>query len=303
MSAALAQERSLQHPELVHFIRSPKGILFLQLLLLTGLAAGTEGAKAVVGLAVATAAALGTDALLMRRKQPKAESLSSALLTGFIVAMVLSPAEPIYVPITGSALAILSRHVVRVSGVHLFNPAALGVMVTWAVFSSQQSWWGGLSNLPGAALLVVLALGVVIIRQVNKFPSVLAFLGAYFGLFALLAFFGDKLAVAEIFRQPFLGTVLFFALFMLTDPPTTPARVSHQIWFGAGVAGAAFACYLVTAGGVYYLLAALLLGNLLEGLRRAAGVRRGRRTRAGAGHSMTRSPERDDVASLGTAAG
>jgi Na+-translocating ferredoxin:NAD+ oxidoreductase RnfD subunit len=288
MSMSVGGESSLQHPKLVHFIRSPKGVLFAQLILLAVLAATTEGTRALIQVSAAAAAAMGIDALLMWRKHPKAESLSSALLTGIIVAMVLSPAEPLYVPVVGAAAAILSRHLIRLSGVHLFNPAALGIMATWALFASQQSWWGGLADLPGPDVLVLLVLGAIIVWQVNKFPSVLAFLCAYFGLFALEAFFGNKLAVAEIFRQPFMGTVLFFALFMLTDPPTTPARPSHQVWFGAAVAAVAFVCYLLTEGGVYYLLVALLAGNVVEGLRRWRGIRRGRRTRNHPGPSPTR---------------
>jgi len=292
-------EPSLQHPELVHFIRSPKGVLFMQLGLLALLAATTEGARALAEVCAAAAAAAGTDALLMRNRRPKAESLSSALLTGTIVAMVLSPAEPLYVPVAGAVAAILSRHIIRLSGVHLFNPAALGIMGTWALFASQQSWWGGLADLPGPDVVVLLVLGAIIVWQVNKFPSVLVFLSVYFGLFAIEAFFGNKLAVAEIFRQPFMGTVLFFALFMLTDPPTTPARPSHQVWFGAGVAAVAFACYALTDGGVYYLLVALLAGNVVEGLRRWRGVRRGRRARKHPGAG----PTTDELSRLGPALG
>jgi Na+-translocating ferredoxin:NAD+ oxidoreductase RnfD subunit len=299
-----APERSLQHPALVHFIRSPKGILCVQLVVLALVAATTTGLRPLLQIAVAVPAAAGMDALLMWRKHPKAESLSSALLTGMILAMVLSPAEPLYVPAIGAALAILSRHLIRISGVHLFNPAALGLMTTWAVFSSQQSWWGGLSDLPGMAVVAVVALGGIIVWQVNKFPSVLAFLYVYFGLFSTEAMLGNKLEVAEIFRQPFLGTVLFFTVFMLTDPPTTPARVWHQVWFGGLVAAAAFACYLLTGGGVYYLLVALLGGNLVEGVRRAAAIHRARRARAERpAHSPRASGQPDDLAFLGTAAG
>jgi Na+-transporting NADH:ubiquinone oxidoreductase subunit NqrB len=303
VNTRLSAPSSLQHPQLVHFIRSPKGILFLQLSVLTLLALTGEGPRAIGGVVAGVGAAVATDSVVMWRKQPKSESLSSALLSGFIVALVLSPAEPLYVPALGAVVAILSRHFIRIAGVHLLNPAALGLMVTWALLSSQQSWWGGLSNLPGLTVLIVLALGGFIVWQVNKFPSVLAFLYAYFWLFVITAFVGNKVAVAEIFRQPFLGTVFFFAVFMLTDPPTTPARVSHQIWFGLAVGGAAFGIYLLTGGAVYYLLLALLPGNLLEGLRRAAGIRRGQ-TRRGRDPEGSGRLSTDTLgSSLGTAAG
>ena len=51
-------------------------------------------------------------------------------------------------------------------------------------------------------------------------PLVLAFLGSYFLLFTVTAFAGDPGRVSGVFRTPDLQAVLFFAFFILTDPPT-----------------------------------------------------------------------------------
>ncbi len=216
--------------------------------------------------------------------------------------LVLSPAEPLYVPMLAAVLGIVSKRFVRVSGAHLFNPAAAGLLASAVLFGSQQSWWGGLSDLPAAALLLLVLMGALLLPQVNKFPSVLAFLGVYFSLFSAAAAGGNPIAVAEIFRQPFLGTVLFFALFMLTDPPTTPARGRQQAWFGAAVAVASFACYMLTSGAIYYLLAALLAGNLWEGMRRWSGIRSARK-RQGSAVGRAPSSGREDFGYLGVASG
>lgn len=61
--------------------------------------------------------------------------------------------------------------------------------------------------------------------------------------------------------------MLFFALFILTDPPTSPVRYRDQIVFAIIVAAASYALF-EWSGAVYYLLAGVLVGNLWEAWRR-----------------------------------
>ena len=67
-------------------------------------------------------------------------------------------------------------------------------------------------------------------------PAVLAFLGVYYLLVTIAAFVGDPARVAELYRAPDLHAALFFAFFMVTDPPTSPPKHRDQIMFGAIVA-------------------------------------------------------------------
>jgi Na+-translocating ferredoxin:NAD+ oxidoreductase RnfD subunit len=106
---------------------------------------------------------------------------------------------------------------------------------------------------------------------------VLAFLGSYYLLFTVTAYVGDPRRVAEIFRAPDLHAVLFFAFFILSDPPTSPAQYRHQVVCGVLVAVASYAVFEL-AGASHYLLAGVLVGNLWEAWRRLAQTRRGRGT-------------------------
>jgi Na+-translocating ferredoxin:NAD+ oxidoreductase RnfD subunit len=115
--------------------------------------------------------------------------------------------------------------------------------------------------------------GGFITWRVNKAPLVLMFLGVYYGLFTVAAFLGDPAHVAEVFIAPDLHAVLFFAFFILTDPPTTPPRYRDQLIYGALVAIVAYATYELL-GVVFYLLAGVLVGNVWEALRRLAVQRR-----------------------------
>jgi len=71
---------------------------------------------------------------------------------------------------------------------------------------------------------------------------------------------------------------LYFAFFMVTDPPTSPPKHRDQVIFGAITATAAFAAFDLI-GAAYFLLAGLLVANVWEGWRR----RREHRSRIGAG--------------------
>jgi Na+-translocating ferredoxin:NAD+ oxidoreductase RnfD subunit len=189
--------------------------------------------------------------------------------------MVLSPYEPWYVAAATSALAVASKYIIRTRAANVFNPAALAIVATFYLFDTGQSWWGALSEITPFALILLFATGIFIADRVNKVPMVLAFLGIYYLLFTVAAFVGEPRRVAEIFRVPDLNAVLFFAFFILTDPPTSPAKYRHQVVCGAIVATAAFAVFELL-GASHYLLAGVLAGNLWEAWRRLAQSKPGR---------------------------
>ena len=262
------------------FFKTPKGLLTIVLALLAAMAAPHEGLRVVgPGLLCAVVAAGLLDAVILRTRQPKWHFPSGAVLTALIVAMVLSAQTPWYVATATSVVAVLSKYVFRSRAGNLFNPAALGIVALFPVFHAGQSWWGALPEVQPIAQAVLLLTGVFIADRVNKVPALIAFLGAYFLLFTIAAFAGDPARVSEVFRTPDLQAVLFFAFFILTDPPTSPVTYRDQIVFAAIVAVVSFAIFEST-GAVYYLLAGVLAGNAWEGWRRYR-FRSARRSAAG----------------------
>jgi Na+-translocating ferredoxin:NAD+ oxidoreductase RnfD subunit len=251
------------------FFRTPKGLLTIVLMILLAFAAPSEGIKLVApSLAAAVAAAMLMDTFLLRWSRGSWQFPSGALLTGLIVAMVLSPREPLYVPACTAAFAIGSKYVARTRSANVFNPAALALVASYYAFHTAQNWWGALPELPPLAIALLLVSGIFIADRVNKLPLVLVFLGIYFTLFAAAAYVADPTTVAEIFRAPDLHAALYFAFFILTDPPTAPVKYRDQLICGAIVAGAGFFAF-EWIGAVYYLLAGVLLGNIWEAWHRS----------------------------------
>ena len=137
------------------------------------------------------------------------------------------------------------------------------------MYSTRARAGGALPEVTPAAQAVLVLAGVFITDRVNKVPLVLTFLGVYYLLFTAAAFVSDPAWVSEVFRPPDLEAVLFFAFFILTDPPTSPVKYADQIACGAIVAVVAFAVF-EWIGAVYYLLAGALVGNVWEAWRRAS---------------------------------
>ncbi len=251
------------------FFRTPKGLLLIVLLVLVAFAAfGSSVTIVAPGILAASIAAMLVDAPLLRWRDGAWSFPSGALLTGLLVAMVLSPHEPWYVAAVTAALGVASKYVFRTRSANVFNPAALALVATFYVFDTGQSWWGALPELPLLALTILFATGLYITQRVNKMPAVLTFLGVYYTLFTVTSFASDPGKVAELYRAPDLQAALFFAFFMVTDPPTSPPKARDQVVFGVITAVVSYAVFELV-GAAYFLLAGLLVANMWEAWRRA----------------------------------
>jgi Na+-translocating ferredoxin:NAD+ oxidoreductase RnfD subunit len=247
-------------------------VCLLALAVLAAPSVDAPRAWSAVGAAVLAGAV--TDLLLTGLLRRRLAIPSSAILTGLIVALVLTPQQALWIPAVTTGIAITSKHLLRTTRVHVFNPAAVGLVAAVPLFNAGETWWGSGALQPLWFLLLLLLGGYLVVDRVNKLPQVFGFLGAYFGLFTTGAFFmmGGTARMAEAFREPFASAALFFALFMVTDPPTSPGRSEEQWRFGAVVGGA---CCLadLTIGSLAFLPLGLLVGNVWLAWRRLTASR------------------------------
>ena len=250
------------------FFRTPKGMLILLLPILAIAAAAGSGFRLVAPVVLGgVLGAVIVDAPILRWREGEWLVPDGAILTGLIVAMVLSPMEPWYVSAITAAIGVASKYVLRVGRANVFNPAALALVATFYMFNTGQSWWGALPELTPWALVLLFATGVFITDRVNKIPLVLSFLGSYYLLVTITAFAGAPAKVAELYRTPDLHAALFFAFFMVTDPPTSPPKQRDQLVNGVITAVVSYAVFELV-GAAYFLLAGLLVANAWEAWRR-----------------------------------
>ena len=251
-------------PRFTKFTRTPKAAVTGALVLLTLVGGITHsGQEGIPHAALAGAVGVSFDLLVALLLGRKAVFSTGGLITGLIVADVLSGLTPLYVVALTTVAALLSKHLLKRGRKPLFNPAAVGLLVSLALFSGAQSWWAGMPLTSWWHLPLVLAVGIFVAVRVKKYVQVLAFFGTYFALILLMAMahIGIPSATpADALRTPFVNAAFFLGFFMMTDPPTTPATLRGQIQFSAIVATVSLIVFS-QLGGLAYLLLGLLAGN------------------------------------------
>ena len=155
-------------------------------------------------------------------------SLRSALITSLGLCLLLRSNSHQTMMIAGF-LAISSKFLFRHHHKHFFNPANFGIIS--AVTLTNDAWvspgqWG--TN--WWYLLLFIGLGGVVLKQVGRWDTSIAFLVSYGTLEA-----ARNLWLGwswDVWQHQFMsGSLLLFALFMLTDPRSIPdSKTGRLIW-------------------------------------------------------------------------
>lgn len=179
---------------------------------------------------------------------------ASALVTGLLIGLIISPHEPPMVFLLAAFLAIASKHIFRLGEHrHIFNPAAFGILGVAFITGAPVAWWA-VSFSPWIIPLIVSA--SYTLYQLKRLWLPITFLATY-GLYFLL--FVPKETLLPILLD---GTVFLFAFVMLPEPITSPSAGRWKYAFGPLVFVVS-----ILIGRIGQLpdvfLPALLLGNIL----------------------------------------
>src|SRR5438874_13652345 len=105
---------------------------------------------------------------------------ASALLTGNGVAFVLRvpgthhgdwwSLRGWWIFAATAAVSLLSKHVIRLGGSHVFNPSNIGLVLCFLVLGKSRAepldfWWGPMSAWMALALIIIVAGGLVILTR------------------------------------------------------------------------------------------------------------------------------------------
>ena len=102
------------------------------------------------------------------------------------------------------------------------------------IFEKFHGWVGGASSI--AVIIVGLALFIVARRYI-KWRITLSYFVSIAILSLILAFvFADADLTLRLLFEVFIGSSIFLAFFMATDPASTPLTYAGQIIFGVGLA-------------------------------------------------------------------
>jgi ferredoxin-NADP reductase len=111
---------------------------------------------------------------------------------------------------------------------HIFNPAAIAVILSSYLFNYSASWWVG-----DVTMAVFVAIGsFLIIRKTRREDMTFYFLLTTLGLGIILGMFVGNDPLLTVKKTLLYSPVLFFAGVMLTEPLTTPPTKLKQIIYG-----------------------------------------------------------------------
>ncbi len=223
-----------------------------------------EVSIAQILLAIGTAAVL--EVAIAMRGQHALIWPASAMLTGNGVAFVLRVPGTVHgdwwslrgwwIFVGTAAVSLLSKHVIRWRGAHIFNPSNIGLVLCFLLLGRTRAapldfWWGPMSLWLVLALALIVTAGFAILRRLKLLRVALVFWATFAAAIGVLALAGHTM-IARWHLGPISGfhlwwvlvtspEVLVFLFFMITDPKTAPrsptGRVAYAVSLGllAGV--------------------------------------------------------------------
>lgn len=219
-------------------------ILFLVILGAEGL---LKNSYALPHLLLAPALAAVSDFVINYIRYKRKEFPEHGLITGLIVALVLSPVSliaSVIIPI----LSIVLKHAIRYKGRNIFNPAALGMFVSGIALGVHAAWWA-------AGSLLTVPFGLIIAYKLRRLYNSVSFIVVSSVISVIYGFMSSG-----NFLLPLNTSTLFFAFVMLLEPVTSPYTKKGQVVFGISAAVLSFLFTLFNAADSF--LPTLLIMNL-----------------------------------------
>lgn len=244
----------MQIEQVKQFFQDPYNVMLASVLLLVAFNFNSVGGISVltsVFLVVLTSVIV--DSTIGYLKFKRLYVSETAVISGLVLSLVISPQTPLIFLIAAPAIAQLSKHVIRYKNKPVFNPAGLGMFLVFLLFPAGEAWWGN------SITLLALILGIYISYRIARLYGSISFLSAFVIFNASYSFlqnaaFGFNSAISLIASQ------LFLALFMVIEPKSTTPRVDGQIVFGI------VAALIAVIGFALNLPKPLLLGLLCANL-------------------------------------
>lgn len=186
----------------------------------------------------------------------------SSLITALILALIITPSLTVnnFVFLSAaSGLAVASKYLLNIRGKHIFNPAAIAVVLTAFGAGESATWWvGNLYMMP-----IVVICGLLLVRKIRRFEMVRLFLLSAAVFVSLFAMLNGNDVVTTLQNTALHSSLFFLAFVMLTEPLTSPGTAQMQRWY-AVVVGILFSPQ-VHIGSIYSTPElALVVGNVFS---------------------------------------
>lgn len=159
-------------------------------------------------------------------------NVESVYITGLILALIINPVSSMdqgaFVFWT-AVLAMASKYILAFRNKHIFNPAAIAVVITGFALSQSASWW------VGTAWMVpfLVAGGFLIVRKLRYEDMIYSFFITALGFTMFFVIFRGGNILSTLNQFFFRSFFLFLGTIMLTEPLTLPPKKNLQMLYGA----------------------------------------------------------------------
>ena len=156
----------------------------------------------------------------------------SSLITALILALIITPTPTGYnilFLLAASGLAMASKYLLTIRDKHLFNPAAIAVVLTALGPRQTASWWVGTATL----LPFVLIGGLLITRKIRRERMIITFFAATTASTILYSIISKVSVMSGLHNMILISPLFFLGFVMLSEPLTSPPTVKKQAWYGA----------------------------------------------------------------------
>jgi Na+-translocating ferredoxin:NAD+ oxidoreductase RnfD subunit len=278
--------RGTPYPVLLPKLRDPRlhlAAVIISLQVIGQIGFHFELSIAQILLAIGTCAVL--EVAIAMRSQHVILWPASAMLTGNGVAFVLRVPGTVHgdwwslrgwwIYVGTAAVSLLSKHVIRWRGEHIFNPSNIGLVLCFLLLPRTRAapldfWWGPMSVWLALALAVIVAGGFLILRRLKLLRVALGFWVSFAVAIGVLALAGHTMT-ARWHLGPISGfqlwwvlvtspEVLVFLFFMITDPKTAPRWPTGRLVYAVSLG--LLAGVLIAPTTTEYAAKVALLGSL-----------------------------------------
>jgi ferredoxin-NADP reductase/Na+-translocating ferredoxin:NAD+ oxidoreductase RnfD subunit len=157
-------------------------------------------------------------------------NVDSTYITALILALIIPPnfsQDGILFMTAASGLAIASKYLLTLDNKHIFNPAAIAVVLTAFGPHQTATWWVGNPMM----MPFVLIGGFLLMRRIRRSEMVEIFLGVALISMTVYTIVSHGNVTSMLHNTIFSSALLFMAFVMLTEPLTSPSTKRHEIWY------------------------------------------------------------------------
>jgi Na+-translocating ferredoxin:NAD+ oxidoreductase RnfD subunit len=183
----------------------------------------------------------------------------TAIITGIIIGAVAPSNAGIILLVLASAIAVLSKHFIKMKSSNIFNPAALGLLISLVVFGVGDQWWIAAPIPIYGVLIAITPILAICAYDARRLYTGVSFSVAMFVASLVLGGFAGLHSLAA-FWTAIISVNYFLAFIMVSEPKTSPTKRHIQIIYGVALAVmvSLMSFYKVP----YALLLPLIIGNI-----------------------------------------